>query len=143
LEYLMYNNLMDELGIPGCSCWDHLSLEFWYPRTNYPLPMCSGTHRHTTNNLLILFTLQRKPHICIHFLRIAKPISTFMCLWAIYIGISRISPHISCSRIGRSIVGILKPLTDTWMWKSGLRPRNSFSGNICLELSVLVLCSAG
>jgi hypothetical protein len=28
LEYLMYNNLMDELGIPGCSCWDHLSLEF-------------------------------------------------------------------------------------------------------------------
>jgi hypothetical protein len=31
--------------------------------------------------------------------------------------ISRIGPHISCSRIGRSIVGIYKSLTDTQMWK--------------------------
>ncbi len=29
-------------------------------------------------------------------------------------------PHISCSRLGRSIVGIYKSLTDTWMWKLGL-----------------------
>ncbi len=28
------------------------------------------------------------------------------------------------------------------MWKLGLWPRNSFSGNICFEFSVLVLCSA-
>ncbi len=34
------------------------------------------------------------------------------------------------SRIGRSIVGINKSLTDTWMWKLGLWPRNSFSGNL-------------
>jgi hypothetical protein len=27
------------------------------------------------------------------------------------------------------------------MWKFGLWPRNSFSGNICFEFSVLVLCS--
>jgi hypothetical protein len=27
------------------------------------------------------------------------------------------------------------------MWKLGQRPRNSFSGNICLEFSVLCLCS--
>ncbi len=27
------------------------------------------------------------------------------------------------------------------MWKLGLWPRNSFSGNICFEFSVLVLCS--
>jgi hypothetical protein len=47
--------------------------------------------------------------------------------------IPRIGPHISCSRIGRSIVGIYKSLTDTWMWKLGLRPRNSFSGYICFE----------
>jgi hypothetical protein len=29
------------------------------------------------------------------------------------------------------------------MWKLGLWPRNSFSGNICFEFTVLVLCSAG
>ncbi len=39
------------------------------------------------------------------------PISTFMCLWAIYV-----RPHLfSCSRIGRPIRGIYKSLTETWM----------------------------
>ncbi len=57
--------------------------------------------------------------------------------------IPRISPHISCSRIGRSILGIYKSLADTWMWKLGLWPRNAFAGNICFEFSVLVLCSLG
>jgi hypothetical protein len=28
------------------------------------------------------------------------------------------------------------------MWKVELRPRNSFSGNICFKLSALYLCSA-
>jgi hypothetical protein len=67
------------------------------------------------------------------------PIPTFMCLVSdLYI--PRICPQISCSRIGRSIVGIYKSLTDTWMWKFGLWSPNSFSGNICFEFSVLVLC---
>jgi hypothetical protein len=38
-------------------------------------------------------------------------------------------------------VGIYKSLTVTWMWKVGLWPHNSFSGNICFEFSVLCLCS--
>ncbi len=42
--------------------------------------------------------------------------------------ISRIGPHISCSRIGRPIVGIYESLTDTWMWKLELWPCSSFSG---------------
>jgi hypothetical protein len=54
---------------------------------------------------------------------------------------SRICPHISCGRTGRSIVVIYKSLTDTILWKLGLWPRNSFTGNICFEFSVLVLCS--
>ncbi len=70
------------------------------------------------------------------------PISTFMCLWAIYI--FQASVHIfPFSRIGRPIMGNLyKSLTDTWMWKLGLRLHNFFSGNICFEFSVLCLCSA-
>ncbi len=65
------------------------------------------------------------------------PIFTFMCLWAIYIFPG--SVHIfSCSRIGRLIVGLYKSLTDTWMWKLGLRLRNSI---FFLEFSVLCLCS--
>ncbi len=56
--------------------------------------------------------------------------------------IRRIGPHISCSRIGRSIVGIYKSFSDIWMWKLRLWPRNSFSRNICFKFSVLVLCSA-
>ncbi len=56
--------------------------------------------------------------------------------------ILRIGSHFSCSRIRRSIVGIYKSLTDTWMWKLGLWLRNSFSENICFEFTLLVLCSA-
>ena len=52
------------------------------------------------------------------------------------------SVHIfSWSRIGRPIVGIYKSLTDTWTWKLGLRPRNSFSGIICFEFAVFAVHS--
>ncbi len=54
----------------------------------------------------------------------------------------RIVLHISSSRIGRPLMGIYNLLTDTWMWKLGLRPRYSFSGNICFKISVFCLCSA-
>ncbi len=46
----------------------------------------------------------------------------------------RIGLHVSSSRIGRPLVGKYKSLTDAWMWKLGLRPRYSFSGNICFEI---------
>ncbi len=68
----------------------------------------------------------------------SAPISTFMCLWA-HLYIPRISLLISSSRTGRPIVEIYNSLTDTWMWKLGLRPRYSFSGNICFEISVFCL----
>ncbi len=65
-----------------------------------------------------------------------------MCLWA-NLFIHSIGPHISCSRIGRPIVGIYKSLTDSWMWKFGLWLGNSFSWEYFFSFLVLVLCSAG
>ncbi len=72
----------------------------------------------------------------------SAPISTFMCLWAIYIipWSVLIFPALDVET-GSSIVGIYKSLTGTWMWKWGLWPRKSFSKNICFQFSILVLCS--
>ncbi len=55
------------------------------------------------------------------------PISTFMCLWAIYI----FPPSIClfcCRKYCEPILGIHKSLTDTWMWNLGLRPHNPRKG---------------
>ncbi len=52
--------------------------------------------------------------------------------------IPRIDPHISRSRVGRSMVGIYKSLTRHMNVEIGTE---AFSGNSCLEFSVLVLCS--
>ncbi len=60
-----------------------------------------------------------------------------MCLCTIYV--FQGSVHLfSCNRIGRPIMGLYKSLTDTWMWKLGLRPHNSFSGNIVLNFRYCV-----
>ncbi len=54
------------------------------------------------------------------------PISTFMYLWAIYIFPG--SVHLfCCSKIGRPILGINKPITDKWMGKLGTRQRSFVS----------------
>ncbi len=79
----------------------------------------------------------------IPFLGIARPQPQFphSCVFE-RLYIPRISLHISSSRTGRTIVGKYNSLTDTWMWKLGLRPRYSFSRNICFKFSQFCLCSA-
>ncbi len=61
-------------------------------------------------------------------------VSDYIFPWSVHI--------FSCRRLDRSIVGIYKSLTDTWMWKLGLWPRKIFLGNICFDFSVLFLCNA-
>ncbi len=59
--------------------------------------------------------------------------------------IPRIGPHLSSSRNGSSIVGIYNSLTDTWMWKLGLRPRIPdipFLGIFAPNFRHFFLCSA-
>ncbi len=108
----------------------------------FPLPPSDSVCFFST--FFWISTHQLKYNLCIHRKGISRPQSqfyNFMCLWAIYVLPG--SVHIfSCSRIGRPIVGIHKSLTETWMWKLGLRPHNSFSGNICFEFLLLCLCSA-
>ncbi len=47
--------------------------------------------------------------------------------------IPRIGPNFSSSRKGRPIAGIYNSLTDTWMWKLGLRPDIPFLGIFVLN----------
>ncbi len=51
------------------------------------------------------------------------PISTFMCLWAIYI-FPRSVCLFCCRKICGQILRMNKSLTETWMWKLGLRGRS-------------------
>ncbi len=53
---------------------------------------------------------------------LSVPVSTFMCLWAIYI-FPRLVCLLCCRKICGPILGICKSLTDTWIRKFGLRPR--------------------
>jgi hypothetical protein len=81
---------------------------------------------------LKLHELQRhcneNPNLCVPRGGIARPQSqcphsTLMYLWAIYI-FPRFVCLFCCRKINGPILGIYKLLTDTWVWKLGLRPRN-------------------
>jgi len=63
------------------------------------------------------------------------PISKFMFLWAIYIFLWPVWLF-CCRKIGWPNVGIYRSPTDTWMWKLGLRLRNSFSWNTYIQIAL-------
>jgi hypothetical protein len=63
------------------------------------------------------------------------PISTFMCLWAIYIQYSHDQSAYSATGNMWTDPGNIS-LTDTWMWKLGLRPHNSQKRNAQMGFSL-------
>ncbi len=63
------------------------------------------------------------------------PIATFMLLWATHI-FPRSVCLFCCRKIGGPNMGTYRSLKDTWMWKLELRPRNSFSGNTKIQISL-------
>jgi hypothetical protein len=81
-------------------------------------------------------TLQQKSHLCFPRKGIVHPQSQLPH--------SRVCEQFLCSQ-DRSTYFPTEDrsweYTDTWKSKLVLRPRNSFSGNICFEFSVLCLCS--
>ncbi len=80
------------------------------------------------------YILQRKSHLCIPFLGIARPQPQFphtrTCACEPFILSKDRSTCFLQQNIGRRSWEYVKSLTDTWMWKLGLRPRYSFSGNM-------------
>ncbi len=63
------------------------------------------------------------------------PVPTLIYLWEIYIFPGSVCLF-CCRKICGVILGIYKSLTDTWMWKLGLRSRNSQKRNSYLEFSL-------
>ncbi len=88
--------------------------------------------------------LQRKSHLWISIIVIARPQSQFphSCVCERFIYYQYRFTYFSVAvAVFWPFVEIYKSFTDIWMWKLGLRPCNSFSGNTCFEFSVLCLCS--
>ncbi len=125
------------------------------PRFNRAVATSASAVRcsnHSARSHLVLFLRHEmfdivlctatKSHLCIHRKELCGISSNFH----IHVSVGDLyipgSVHIfSCSRISRPIMGTYKSLTDIWMGKLGLRLRNSISGNIFFEFSVLCLCS--
>ncbi len=105
-------------GIWGAA--DEAVLNIVWKRIKNPQKYIEKKKRHSTENSKQTFPEKK--------MLASVPISSLMCLWAIDIFPGSVCLF-CCRKICEPILGICKSLTDTWMWKLGLRSRSSFSGN--------------
>jgi hypothetical protein len=96
-----------------------------------------------SSHYFLLLTMQRQFHLYIPFLGIARPQPQFphSCVCERFIYSQDWSTYFLQQK-RQTHRGKYNSLTDTQMWKLGLRPRYSFSGDICFKFSAFFLCSA-
>ena len=98
-----------ESSFPNSCKYENLDNQWHWPQK---MAREQSSLHHTATKIPFIYYQKRN---C----RASVKMSTFMCLWAIYIFPGLV--HIfSCHRIGRPIMGIYKLSKDTWMWKLGL-----------------------
>ncbi len=105
--------------------WSRLSMCSSRPLWKIGSPAISALQRHNTE----IWSKYSQKRNCVA----SVPISTFMCLWERFIHSHNRS---ASSAAGKYVdLEIYKSLTDTWIWKLGLRPCNSFSGKTYMGFS--------
>ncbi len=122
---------------PVCLIWSRTWPCLWSPMPRFVSRMLSWAQtylcKHCNENTIYVFLFWElrglSPNFHIHV--------SASDLYILRIG----PPHISCSRVGRSILGIYK--SQRYMnVEIGTVAAQFLFGNICLKFSVLVFCSA-
>ncbi len=76
----------------------------------------------------------------IRIIMLCLSVPTLIYQWEFYIFPGSVCLF-CCREICGPILGIYKSLTDTWMWKLGLRPHYSQKRNKLMGFSLLCICS--
>ncbi len=102
--------------------WWESDINFWFP---------------------FMYSQKRNCYFKNRTLLICLPNPKLIYLWEIYIFTGSVCLF-CCREICGPILGIYKSLTDTWMWKLSLRPRNAQKRNTKMGFSLQctsILCS--
>ncbi len=116
---------------PCCCCH---SCSYWWPMPCYCWLSCRALQMkgQWESNINVWFPLMYSQKLNCYFQNrinmFCLPVPTLIYLWEIYIFPGSVCLF-CCSEICGPILGIYQWLTDIWIWKLGLRPRNSQKRN--------------